>query len=50
MNQDHNTERVINRNKIENTIYQMASKVLDYSLLKFDTLIKSIPEWYDKTV
>ena len=47
---NHNTETVINRNKIENTIYQMASKVLSYILLKYDMLIKSTSEWYDKTV
>ena len=49
-NQNYNTETVINRNKIENTIYQMASRVLNYSLLKYDMLIKSTSEWYDKTV
>ena len=35
---------------MENTIYQMESKVLNYYLLKYDMLIKSTSEWYDKTV
>ena len=49
-NQNHNTESYQQKQKIENTIYQMASKVLNCSLLKYDMLIKSTSEWYDKTV